>query len=50
MFVTSMRVSVFDESASELEAHHIIPLGTVRKVGESAAQLRKNQKHICNSQ
>ncbi|KAI4440806.1 DUF262 domain-containing protein [Schaedlerella arabinosiphila] len=49
MFTPSKRVSVFDESANDLEAHHIIPLGTVKKVGESAAQLRKNQKHICNS-
>ena len=32
-----------------LEAHHIIPLGTIKKVGQTTAELRKNKNNICNS-
>ncbi len=32
-----------------LEAHHIMPLGSVKKLGQLSAALRKNTKHICNS-
>ena len=32
-----------------LEAHHVIPLGTAKKVGEVTANIRKDPKHICNS-
>lgn len=49
MFDSSKCVSVFYEKANDLEAHHIIPLGTVKKVGESSTALRNNPKHICNS-
>ena len=49
MFDTGKRLSVFSDSAKDLEAHHIIPLGTVTKINESTATLRKNPKNICNS-
>lgn len=49
MFDASKTVSVFYENAASLEAHHIIPLGIAKKVGEVTADIRKNPKHICNS-
>ena len=49
MFDASKTVSVFCKEASSLEAHHIIPLGTAKKVGEVTSDIRKDQKHICNS-
>ena len=49
MFDANKTVSVFYDHASSLEAHHIIPLGTAKKVGEVTADLRKDPKHICNS-
>lgn len=49
MFDASKTVSVFYENAASLEAHHIIPLGTAKKVGEATADIRKDPKHICNS-
>ncbi len=49
MFNANDRISVFSDDASTLEAHHIIPLGSVKKVNESTAQLRSDEKNICNS-
>lgn len=49
MFDPQKRISVYSKEADELETHHIIPLGTVKKVGESTTKLRNNHKHICNS-
>lgn len=49
LFDKKKKISVFCSDADNLEAHHIVPLGTVRKVGETTAQLRDNKKHICNS-
>ena len=49
MFDASKTVSVFYENAASLEAHHIIPLGTAKNVGEVTADIRKDPKHICNS-
>lgn len=49
MFDANKTISVFCKEASELQMHHIIPLGTVKKVGEVTMALRKNPKHICNS-
>lgn len=49
MFDDSKKISVFAEDADALEAHHIIPLGSAKKVGESAAELRNKPGHICNS-
>lgn len=42
-------ISVFCDEAKELEAHHIIPLGSIAKVGELTAKLRQDSKNICNS-
>lgn len=49
MFDEQETISVFSPSASTLEAHHIIPLGSVKAINESTAQLRKDEKNICNS-
>lgn len=49
MFEPTKVISVFCEDADELEAHHIIPLGSAKKMSESAKELRNNSKHICNS-
>lgn len=49
MFNTEEIISVFSESAGTLEAHHIIPLGSVKKVNESTTTLRNDDKNICNS-
>ena len=49
MFDERKELSVFCDEVGELEAHHIIPLGSVKKVGESTAKLRDDGKHICNS-
>lgn len=49
MFDANKTVSVFCSDAATLEAHHVIPLGTAKKVGEVTADLRKDPKHICNS-
>ena len=49
MFDETLRVSVFSPVANTLEAHHIIPLGSVKKYGESTAELRKNDEFLCNS-
>ena len=49
LFNADKKISVFCSDADNLEAHHIVPLGTVRKVGETTAQLRNNKKHVCNS-
>lgn len=43
------KISVFCVKAKELEAHHIVPLGSAKKIGESSKNLRNNEKHICNS-
>lgn len=49
MFDNKKIISVFSECANLLEAHHIIPLGSVTKVNESTVELRKDNKNICNS-
>lgn len=49
MFDVNKCISVFSDEADTLEAHHIIPLGTVKKVGENTAKLRDKPEHICNS-
>lgn len=40
MFDNKKIISVFSECANLLEAHHIIPLGSVTKVNESTVELR----------
>lgn len=49
MFDCCKTISVFCEDAVSLQAHHIVPLGTVTKVGQTTAELRNNKEHICNS-
>lgn len=49
MFDDKKRVSVFCDESNALEAHHIIPLGSAKKIGEITANLRKQNNHICNS-
>lgn len=40
-------VHVFSED--RLEKHHIVPLGSVNKIGESTNLLRNNKMHVANS-
>lgn len=47
LFDENKRISVFTDE--KLEAHHIIPLGSYTKIGESTKELRKSDKNICNS-
>lgn len=55
MFNAQKTISVYmqdenkNDTADQLESHHIIPLGSVKRVGESTKALRKDLKHICNS-
>ncbi|SCX88084.1 A nuclease family of the HNH/ENDO VII superfamily with conserved AHH [Butyrivibrio hungatei] len=49
MFDPKITISVFSNVANALEAHHIIPLGSVKKMDESTEALRKDDKNICNS-
>lgn len=49
MFESGKIISVFCKEGDSLEAHHIIPLGSVKKIGESTKGLRDNNAHICNS-
>lgn len=49
MFDASLPINVFLDEKEPLEAHHIIPLGTAKKIRESSSKLRENPRHICNS-
>ena len=49
MFDKDKVLSAYSEEIGGFEAHHIIPLGTVKKVGESTKELRNDEKNICNS-
>lgn len=49
LYDTMKRVSVFADFANELEAHHIIPLGSVTTINESTKTLRNDDCHQCNS-
>ena len=49
MFGNGKRISAFGDNAKSLEAHHIIPLGTVKTYGESTRKLREDPGNICNS-
>ena len=49
MFQPDKRLSAYDGDKEKFQIHHVIPLGTVTKVGESTAKLRKDEKHLCNS-
>ncbi len=49
MFDDSETISVFNPDSRDLEAHHIIPLGSVSSIGESTKALRNKETHVCNS-
>ncbi len=53
MFDDKKVMSVFSEdperSETTLEAHHIIPLGSTKTVGQVTSDIRKDPKNICNS-
>lgn len=49
MFDEKKQISVFATDAKSLQAHHIVPLGSVKKIGETSKELRKDEKNICNS-
>lgn len=53
MFDNEEVISVFSENVKSegtlLEAHHIIPLGSVKKIGQVSKTLRKNPRSIYNS-
>ena len=49
MFDDKKRISVFMEKANELEAHHIVPLGSAKNYGESTKILRNKDTDILNS-
>lgn len=53
MFDNEERISVFsekkDSADTALEAHHIIPLGSVKKIKEVTRDLRKDVRSIYNS-
>jgi uncharacterized protein with ParB-like and HNH nuclease domain len=53
MFDHEEVISAFSEKARSentlLEAHHIIPLGSVKKIGQVSSALRKNSRSIFNS-
>ena len=49
MFEEDKVLSAYSDEPGGFEAHHIIPLGRVKKVGESTSALRNADKNICNS-
>ena len=49
MFDENIKINVFSDVSDKLEAHHIVPLGSQKKVGENTALLRNDDENICNS-
>lgn len=53
MFDSEEVMSVFSEKTksdnTSLEAHHIIPLGSVKKIGQVSGALRRDVRSIYNS-
>ena len=49
MFDENIVISVFSDVSKKLEAHHIVPLGSQKKVGENTEKLRGDDTNICNS-
>ncbi len=54
MFDGSITISAFYnkiyDDSTPLQAHHIIPLGSVKKIGDmNTGRIRKDEKNICNS-
>lgn len=46
---SNKRMHIFVEPYTSLEKHHIMPLGSVKKIGESTKELRKDKQLILNS-
>lgn len=50
MFNSQTIISVFSDVAETLQQHHIIPLGSVKKIGQmNTSEVRGKSGHICNS-
>ena len=49
MFDQGLRIHALSDVANTLEAHHIVPLGSATKYGESTELLRKDDNNILNS-
>ena len=50
MFNSQTIISVFSDEAETLQQHHIIPLGSVKKISQmNTSEIRGNSRHICNS-
>lgn len=49
LFREGVKVCAYMENADSLEAHHVIPLGSVAKMSENTKQLRDNKANILNS-
>lgn len=49
LFEANKKISTFCEGASNLEMHHIVPLGSVSTIKESTSQLRDDKGNKCNS-
>ena len=50
MFDNQCYLSVFSNEAETLQQHHIIPLGSVKKISEmNTSEIRNKTGHVCNS-
>ncbi len=49
LFDSTKQISVFSPNFLDLEAHHIIPIGSIKKMGELTDYIRKNPKSVVNS-
>lgn len=49
LFDINERMTVFTQPSVTLEKHHIMPLGSVKDIGESTKKIRSNKKHYLNS-
>lgn len=41
--------NVFSPEADTLEAHHLLPVGSYKEYEQNSAEIRGNDKHLCNS-
>ena len=49
MFDSGLRVHALSDVAGNLEAHHIVPLGSATNYGESTEKLRNDSGNVLNS-
>lgn len=47
--LTDTVISVFSPEADTLEAHHLLPVGQYKEYEQNSAEIRGDDKHICNS-